>query len=80
MKKLNEGIVKAKQIQSELFPYNGYIKDFCFNDLILSDILAKANEPKKVSMKDLLGLGSQKKKPDDLKIFENNSINLLIKK
>ena len=80
MKMLNEGLIKHQALQSELFPYNGYIKDFCLNDLVLADILAKANQPKKVSMKDLLSFVQTKKKPDDLKIFNNNSIQLLIKK
>lgn len=78
--KLNKGLHEQQRIDSELFPYNGYIKDLYVNNLVMSDILSKANQPKKLSFKDLLSFIDKKPKPSDLMIYSNGTVQLMIKK
>jgi len=62
-------LLDHQRIDSELFPYNGYVKDLDVNNLVMSDILSKANQPKKLSLKDLLAFMEKKKKETDLMVF-----------
>jgi len=62
-------VLEHQRIASELFPYNGYVKDLHVNSLLLSDILAKANQPRKLSLKDLLAFIEKKQKETDLMVY-----------
>jgi len=77
LNELNKNMLIGQIKESELFPYNGYIKEFGVDKLVLSDILSNSNQAKKFTLKDLVSW--DKKKNEATKLYSCNSVQLLIK-